>query len=249
MSERKIAVIKGFNPTWTYDASLGESKAVATLAYDDDFTGWSQRVPALGSTHPDLEGLVLVNIQAVRREGGLITVTLKFESYSWTASYPGRPAGENSVRRYDIELATTEEPLFKNGRYALLSNAELKALGQIVNGQETDAQGNQLEDQVTSEEGLECLAKIRRGQTHNLKQGLVWTERFITDDLADLQLAKFGLIDEPPGGAPTDSSSNYLYLGGVARNSEDGDFWEVERKWQHGEWDVDIYGGEEEEEP
>jgi hypothetical protein len=176
----------------------------------------------------------------------MIRVTLNYESRNTEASYPGREPG--SVKRYDMELSTSEEHLLTHERYGLLTTDEREALSMLIDHVRVDEDGESNVDKVTSDDGKEALAKIRRGVSHFLNPGLVWTERFSTGEIGDVDLTNLGRISDPPGNPPDDSVHTWLYIGASARNSEDGKTWEVERRWLLsgvGGWDEDLYGGEE----
>lgn len=248
MPENKINLQKTFTPVWTYRVKLGENKPSASIEYEDDFTGWGGRAPDLGSAHPDLSGLVLVEIDAARAEGNKIAVRLKYETYSSTATYPGRPAAEEPVKRYDFEIPTGEEILLANPFFAALTDTERTAVQNIINGTEAKEDGALYEEDLTSELGAKALEKIRKGITHYLEPGFIWIERFNTEDLADVDITKTGEIMDPPGPRPNPGENrDYLYLGATGKNSEDGTTWEVERRWQlsgKGKWDADLYAAD-----
>lgn len=245
MPSNKINLKKVFSPSWTYRVKLGENKPSASLEYEDDFEGWGGRAPDLGSAHPDLPGLVLVEIDAIRAEGSRITVRLKYETYSSTATYPGRPASEEPVKRYDGEIFTGEEILQANKYFADLTDVEREAVQNVINGTELKENGERYKDDLKSELALKALEKIRKGVTHYLEPGLVWVERFNTANLSDVQITKVGEVMDPPGPRPDPGENrDYLYLGANLKNSEDGTSWEVERRWQlsgKGKWDPDLY--------
>lgn len=248
MSVRKIDLTRTHTPVWTYRVRLGENKPSATLEYVDDFDGHASRMPELGSAHPDLDGLVLVEIDSSREEGSQIRVRLNYETYSIGASYPGRPSSEDPVKRYDFEIPTGEEPLLASPFFADLTAVERAAVQNIINGTENKEGGGTYAEDLTSELGAAVLEKIRAGTTHYLEPGFVWVERFNTPTLSDVEITKVGEIMDPPGPRPNPGEfRDYLYLGATGRNSEDGNTWEVERRWQlsgKGKWDADLYAAD-----
>ena len=243
MSEKKLNVKKTPTHEYEYSVKAGDQKARAGGSYKDDYVGWRGRVPRLGSPHPEDSTMGLVAINAKREEGNQIKVNLEYESYTWEATYPGRPQSEERIRRYDFEIATSEEPLLTHERFEDLDDAERVALSNLINGQETGEDGTNWADQVTSDLGLHALAKVRKGITHYLEPSFVWVERFSTKNLADIEIAQSGEIMDPPGNAPDPGTRTYLYLGCTGRHTEDGEYHEVERRWKlsgKGGWD-DLY--------
>ena len=244
MSAKHTNVKKTPESDYKFDVAEGDQKARVTGSYKDAYEGWKTRCPLLKSPHPDDATMGLVKISAAREDGNVIKVSLEYESYTWEATYPGRPASDERIKRYDCELSTTEEPLLTNGRFAELGDGERVALANLLNGQETKEGGGSWADDVTSELGLHALAKVRKGISAYLEPGFVWIERYVTENLEDLEMTKCGEIMDPPGPRPAPGSErNYLYLGATASNTDDGEKWNVERKWRlsgKGKWD-DLY--------
>lgn len=238
----KVSLTQEEGVEWTYKVSAGDNKARSTRTYTDDVTGWESRCPKLGSRHPNFAELFLVDIEARGIPGGMVSVSLIYESVDEEATYPGRDPGR--VKRYDMEVTTEEEHILAHQRYADLSAAEREALLAISNGTFEDNAGNSYESKVTSARGKEALAKIRKGITHYLVPGIVWVEKFNTHSLGDLDIANVGNIDSPPGSPPSGGSRNYLYIGATGSMSEDGESFSVERRWRlsgRNGWDPELY--------
>lgn len=239
----QIALDRVEGVEWEYSASTSSDKATSTIAYTDRFDGWMGRAPMGGSPHPDLPGMVLVELDSKMIDGGLIRVICKFETNDFSLSYPGRsPKG---AERFDMEVSTAEEHILTHPRYSDLSEDERRALYHLANASDTDESGAKWEDMVTTEKGLEVLAKIRKGNTHYLEPRLVWTRRFNLRSVSQVDLDKVGKIDTPPGGAPVDGSRNYLNMGLAARQDDDAKGFNAEQRWELSGpegWDPDLYG-------
>ena len=231
---------------WTFDAEIGSNDPQAVRKYRGAFAGWIGRCPQMGSAHPDLPGFIVRRIHAEREPGGLVEVTLSYGPANWNVSYPGRPGGNQQIKRYNTEITTSQEPLLSINRYSSLSTTELEALQQIINGNLVSESGVPWESKVTTERGQEALAKIRKGRDSVEIPGLIWVERYMDNSLDSIELDKVGNIDAPPGGAPSGGSRNYLYIGVTAEMSDDGEQYTIERRWRlSGKegWDPDLYSG------
>jgi hypothetical protein len=107
---------------WTLEIEDGSNKVVGTFAYTDAFEGWFPRAPTMKSAHPDLPALRLKKIKPSREEGGIVRVHLTYEANNPEATYPGRAAG--AIKRYAMEVTTTEEPLLTNALFKDLEDEE-----------------------------------------------------------------------------------------------------------------------------
>ena len=242
MAVRKTKVLKQLDYTWDFEASAKDNSPKSVLRYKDDFTGWASRCPLFGSEHPDLPGFLLVDIKASREPGDQIAVTLHYEANAFNADYPGREAADAAEPRYSVQIAGREEHILTYSFADPLTDAERKALLAISNGSETDDSGATWESQVTSAEGLAILAKIRKGNVAYKAGGLIYTERKLITALTELEYAKIGKIDNPPGPAGGQTNS-WLYISASAEPTADGKAWQAEKQWEFSPdgWDEDLY--------
>lgn len=241
---KKHSVRKTPTSDWKYSVKLGEDKATASGSYKDDFQGWATRCPLLGSGHPDLAGMILIEIDASREEGDQIKVDLKYESSAATAQYPGRATDPTKAKRYALEISNGEEHILTASIYGdNLTPLELKALFAISNGTEgKDDNAGAYETDITSVLGLSCLAKIRKGTVARKSSGLIWVEKSVTENLADVDYPKIDTIQTPPG-LPTPEANKWLYRGTPAMETPEGGFYELEKRWEYSPngWDTDLY--------
>lgn len=246
MSARHTGIRDSEAHEWTFDAEIGSNDPSAVRKYRGAFDGWIGRCPQMGSGHPDLPGFIVRRIHAEREPGGLVEVTLSYGPANWNVSYPGRPGGNQQIKRYDIEVTGSEESLQTHPRYTSLSETELNALREIIGGNTYQENGAKWETQVTSSKGLECLGKIKKAVVSFIDPGIIWVERYVDTDLNGLEMDKVGNIDSPPGGAPTGGARNYLYMGATANMSDDGKQYNIERRWRlsgRKGWDPQLYSG------
>jgi hypothetical protein len=239
----KNSVRKTITSDWKYSVGAGEEKATASGSYKDDFQGWSDRCPLLGSAHPDIPGMSLINIDVTREEGDVVKVDLKYEA-TLKADYPGRPPGSEVIKRYTFAGADGEEHILSHSRYKTLDDTELEALFAISNGTEAKDGGTPYADDVTTEIGLECLAKIRRGTVARKATGMVWIEKYTTDDLTEINRQNIHKTQSPPGKAGTlGNASNWLYLTPNAEEQTEGGVFALEKRWEYSAdgWDEDMY--------
>ena len=243
MAKRHHNVVLTEDVAWEFEDAVGDKTAKCKGVYTDDWEGWLNRAPQLGSAHPDFPAMTLQRRKAAREPGTVVRVEIYYESRSTT--YDGRP--DDPIRRYDQEVTLSDEPLLSHPRYADLDADEQEALQQIINGTLKKENGEDWADDVESEEGLEALAKIRRGQTMWREPRLVWVERstVAAEDLDDaVDLGTVGQVDAPPGGAPTGGNRDYMFLAGPARMTEDGEYYDLELRWELSGpegWDEDLY--------
>lgn len=244
--EKHISITKENTETWRGEIRLGSDKAKFTTSYTDDFEGWEDRVPYLGSAFPDYSGAILVAILPNRQAGNLIEVTLEYESSGKGAKKPGRPPGEEGpIKRYSGRPSLESVSILAAPRYKDLEKIEQIAIQQIINGEVDKDDGTAWEDDVTSLLGTECLKKVRKGITDFREPGFQWIEKMTSENLVDFELSKIGKIDTPPGDAPQGGNRNYMRLPGSLDQTEDGTAWDMERAWEmSGEngWDEDLYG-------
>ena len=235
----KRNVVKTITSEWKYSIGASDQKATASGSYKDDFQGWADRCPLLGSAHPDIPSMILINIDASREDGDVIKIDLKYESSK--LEMPGRPGSSETIKRYAVELSNGEEHILTHTRYEDLAEIELKALFNISNGTEEGKNGDYA-GQITSELGIECLAKIRKGVVARKNAGVIWVEKFMTEDLEDINFPNFNKTELPPGGVGG-AAKNWLYLGTGAVEEAAGEIYAIEKRWEYSPdgWDEDLY--------
>lgn len=244
MSIKKVNLKKTEAVEWELEIEAGSNTITATLAYTDEYEGWVARCPNLGSPHPDFPALRLKKIKPIREEGGIVRVRLGFEANDPEAQYPGRNPGK--VERYSMDLSSTEEPLLTNEMFKDLPDDEAEALQELLQSARSKDDFTKASGAVSSGQGVKAIEKIRKGREAYLNPGMVWVERFTTKTLSDLDISSIlTTTNSPPGPCPSAGSQrNWLYLGGTANPNDDGETWEVEKRWQlseKGKWDSDLY--------
>jgi hypothetical protein len=243
MSSKLINVDLIYDSTWEYEVTSGEDKPVALLSYKDEFEGWADRCPVVNTPHPDISSLKLHKIKATREPGGLIKVDLHYIAMTH-ADLPGRPAeGAEPTAKYYVQVGSREEHILTNAFAAELVAEEITALYALSNGTLQDPNGASFRDQITSEVGLALLAKIEKGNTHYRTGSIIYGERKVIEDLADLELSLFGKQYMPPGPVGGDAV-NWLYSSASADPvPTDDEAWQMDRQWEYSPdgWDDDLY--------
>lgn len=249
---KKINLKKTESVEWEFEAEDGSDEVNGSLSYTDDFDGWQARAPLFKSVHPDFPGMRLKKISANRIEGAQVKVKLGYKTTAATAEYPGRdPSVEPSTaKRYSIEAPTTEEPLLTFHGFSTLSDSKKQALQELMQSARTKEDYEKAEEVIGEgdEIGTKAIAKIRKGIEAYLNPGIVWVERYKTKNLATLELDKVGnIFASVPGSPPDIGSRTWLYVGltGNQNDENDGEYWDIERRWQaseRGGWDTDLYG-------
>lgn len=227
---------------WKFTASSGDEKAKSSGYYHDSQEGWVSRVPLFGSEDPYIPSLRLVDISAEDEEGGIMKVTLSFESASGT-TYPGRPEGAERIRRYSVSTSEGEEHILTHARYGEnLDAAELRALMAIANGSEGKDDGSSYEDDITSELGVEVLAKIRKGTIARKAFTMSWLEKSTSENLADIEYSRIHKWYKPPGGVGGEAE-NWLYAPPNVNETAEGGVYEFEKRWDYSPegWDEQMY--------
>ncbi len=242
--EVKINLQKTQSVNWNLKIEASSNKVSGNLSYTDNFEGWFARAPDIGSSHPDVPALLLVSLSAQREEGSVIKVDLGYESNNPEAQYPGRKPGK--IKRYRIERTGGEEPLLKHPLFGKLLPDEQKTLESFMNSDRDDEAYETARAALDPEPFcLYLLKKLRTGVEAWVYAGMTWVETFMTNDWSDLDLKKVGKIYNAPGPAPTlDSPANWLYMSVTADPTEDGKFWNVERRFEASletGWDEDLY--------
>jgi hypothetical protein len=235
---------------WSLKIVAESNKVSGGFAYTDKFEGWFSRAPTLNSAHPDVPALKLTEISPTRQDGGLVKVSLSYECNDPDATYPGREKGK--IKRYSIEPTEGEEPLLTFHKLVDLIDASKEAIGQLLSSSRTPADFAAATAAIGADPlALFAVDKIRDSRETYLDGGLVWVERFMTKDLNDLELSKhLKIYADPPGDPPTlPEGCNWLYKAGPAAPQDDGESWEIEKRWfasNPGGWDDWFYGEDEE---
>ena len=244
---KKISLVKTPGYKWAMHIEAGSNKVTGTAEYTDDLDGWKDRVPTIGTVHPESDALLLKSIDPEGMEGEQVLVKLTYESWDSEASYPGRPASTGKIKRTDGEYSESEEPMLTHKRYLPLLAAERTALSEILAGNlYKDEAGKELwEKSIVSELGLSALAKIKAGQTSVITSGFIFVQRFVSKSLDDLELDKVNKIDVPPEPCPAAvAPANFRRMAPKFSQNEDGKTFNIELRWQLSGtqgWDTDHY--------
>ena len=197
-------------------------------------------LPRPGTPHPDVSFLIVTTATIKFQEGDLAEINCQYAGAE--ATYPGKDEKANAT--YSMGLSLTEEPLLTHIRYKDLADTERDAIQNIEKGKDKDDQGNKYEDNVTSDLGLEALAKIKRGQTSYYSPRVTWKESWVRDKACSAaELNKIGKIDTPGGPVPELAGDRNWLNNGVTQ-TQDGKSFRLELEWLASErqgWDIDIY--------
>lgn len=244
----KVNLVKTEAADWDYEIDDSSNKVTGSITYNDDFEGWLSRLPALKSAHPTIPALYLKKIKGTRADASIVKVVLSYATNDPAAEVPGKDHEDEAriIRRYAMEPSTGEEPLLTHYLFKDVSDAEKNALLELMASSKTADDFTTALTVVTSVAGLLAVSKIRLGRDAYYNPGLVWSERFISTDLADLELSKIlTTTAQPPGGCPAGGATrDWLYLSGPANPLEDGLSWDIEKRWMlslKGKWDPDFY--------
>ncbi len=196
-------------------------------------------MPRPGSVHPEVPFVAASQVTAKVTEGDLAEITAVY-----TGAENSDEGDSAAPPVYTMGLSLSEEPLLSHIRYEDLEDEEVEALQAISSGRDTDDTGAANKDKVTSELGLEALAKIRRGQVSYYSPKITWRESFVRDSgVKPSDLNKIGEIDNPSGDPPALAQDRDWLLNGVTQTQEGRSF-RIEREWlasDRGGWDPDIY--------
>lgn len=211
----------------------------ATKVYTTDEADWLSKVPAIGTSHPEVAGLLLTEISCVRLPGPMRQVTLSYESALSTTELGG-----SAVQTfYSLDVGVSEEPLLTHPLFAGISDDERTALNSIMSGPTSNEERKELEDLINSAPGGQALSKIKKGITSYLQPTVFWTQQTVSTTLSGFE--GVAQTATPPGNPPDlGGGRDWLFLGAVARMTDDGKNWKIERKWQassRGGWDNDLY--------
>jgi hypothetical protein len=220
-----------FDYTWTLSIASDSSKVESKLKYVDKYDGWEKRCPTMGSEHPDLKRLYLQKMEANRVPGAQVEVSLTYLNFDETVEYPGRKAGP--IVRYGMEISVSDEPLLTHPEFQNLDEKEQMALQNMINGTLEKPDGTLWENDITSD--TDALDLVKQGITSWRCPRLIWVQSF-TVKTSNFNTASatngMGKIDAPPGGAPSGGSRNYMYIGATATPTEDGNFLNIEKRWE-----------------
>jgi hypothetical protein len=242
MASNLINILLTVNYAASYHDSVGSDKSTAKIKYVDKYEDWKSRCPRKNSEHPEYHGLFLKERDGKRIEGDLVEVELEYESNAGETS----EVGENPrTKRYEIENVVSEEPLLTHPRYKDLEDKEKLALQMMINGTLEKPDGGLWENDIgAGERQQEAKQKVKQGITSYERPLIVWVERYSDNSLSSVDDAKVGYIDSPPGDPPTSTGKNYKYQGYTATQTDDGKYWNIERRWKQsdrGGWDVKLY--------
>jgi hypothetical protein len=230
---------------YTIKYGVASPLVTGTMAYFDDFEGWMERAPRINSEHPDYPSLRLEDVDMERQEGGVAKVKLAYKSWSIEASYPGREPGP--VKRYNLEISMSEEPLLTHDFFSDLEPDIVEGLQELMSGNRSKEDFARAREVLEGNEpGVAALEMIARGTQAYYNPGLVWVERLTEKDLDGFELDKLRTIMDPPGDPPSfGTDRDWLFIGASPQQTDDGSFWTGERRWQlseKGGWDENLYG-------
>jgi len=196
-------------------------------------------MPRPGAVHPEVPFVAVSQTTAKVTEGDLAEITC---TYTGAEGKPEEEEKANAV--YTMGLSLSEEPILCHPRYKDLDPNERETIQLILAGKEKDDQGNKLRDKVTSDLGMEVLAKIDRGQTSYYSPRVTWRESWVRDKPAKAaELNDIGNISVPSGPAPELAGGRDWLLNGVTQTQE-GKSFRLELEWlasDRGGWDPQIY--------
>jgi len=241
----KRNVVKLDQVEWEFSISASSNKVTAKGVYQDDYPSWMSRMPDTNSPHPEIPALLLMEIKATRIPGDMITVSLSYECTDPDAEYPGRKKGP--IKRYHMEPSAGEEPLLTNDIFADLTDPEKEAAQELLASSRTSEDFTKAGTILTTEAGLLVLEKVRKGAEAYRSPGLIWVERFTTNNLDDVELPKIlKTTDTPPGPCPDAGADdrNWLRLAPTVNPHDDGKTFDIENRWElslPGRWDPDFY--------
>lgn len=243
MSAVKRNVVKLEGVEWKGKMDFATGKLTISGTYRDDYNNWMVRVPAAQSANPDIPAALLQNFDFSRVEGDMIDVTLNYESTNPSSTYPGNPG---KVKRYHMEPGMGEEPLTTSDLFDELTDDEREAARELLNSSKTKDDWTTAKNALTTTPGILFISKVRKGMEAYRMPGVVWVERFTTDDLDDVELDKVLKTTENPNGpCPSGGSSyNWLRLAPTVSPHSDGKTWDMENRWElslSGKWDPDFY--------
>lgn len=242
-------------PEWSYKLKAGDPKAYASITYEDAEEGWETRVPIEGSAHPVIPGLLLTEINASGKEGGLAKVVLAYESAEWVSGPPGRNPAETSTERFLLRPSLSDEPLLTHPKFETLTTEAQTALVTYANSQRTEADYSAALEVITDPETEgKFLTALRKGQEAWRAPRTIWQRKSALRNLSGLDLALIGKsVAEPPkdpdGQPTTPPGRNWMYLAPDIAQTQDGLGYEVTEYWElsdEGGWEDYFYLPEEE---
>jgi hypothetical protein len=187
---------------------------------------------------PGVSFITVSQVIATFTEGDLAEITCQY------AGAEEKAEDEKANAVYSMGLSLSEEPLLSHHRYKDIPQAEREAIQLIQSGKNKDDQGNKLRDKVTSELGIEALAKIDRGQTSYYSPRVTWRESWVRDKPASAaELNDIGNIATPTGPAPALAGGRNWLKNGITQTQE-GKAFRLENEWlasDRGGWDAQIY--------
>lgn len=214
--------------------------ATATEVYECQWKDALRLTSAL-RRHPEFTWLEKVNSKIVRQPADIARITVFFEGLGSGSASTG---GEVNAT-YELEVATSTEPVITHKRYESLSISEKAKIKKVV--AEWEREGVQPAAYASlSDLGKELVEKILKfGIEYYVSPAVVWKQT-ITKALSELsaeQLNKVGDIDTPPGPVPQIASGrNWLRLGST--QSIRGSAIQITHSWRlsgRRGWDPQLY--------
>lgn len=243
---KRIDVSKTDGVDWEFEIDSESQKATSELGYTDEFEGWLERAPEVGSEHPDYGALKLTKIKGKRLPGLQVAVTLSYATSNPEAAYPGR--APKVVKRYSLQIGLSDEPLLTFPAFAGLGDTILEALAELISSEKSKDDFAKATAAVSADENaLKAIALIRKGTEAYLVPKVTWLERYTSKTLPPV--AGIGKIATPPGSPPEFGDRTWLNMGYTANHTENAEAYEIEHGFDlsgPGGWDTTLYGTEEE---
>jgi len=206
--------------------------------YRGSTAGVLASIPTLGTPHPEYGVLSLDDIAITEEDGGMSAVRLTYKGAASTDSGGG---GGGSKETYSFDVSVNEEPILSHPKVKDLEEIELIALQQIINGQVNKEDGAAWADDITSDNGVLFLGKIRQGITAYLVPTVTYTETGVSNTDQSSVLGDVGRVNNPPG-VPNIAGRNWMFMG--LQQTEEGDSYSYTKNWLlsgPGGWDADVY--------
>lgn len=192
-----------------------------------------------GTPHPDFPWVGFDSADADLLPAGLMACRAVFVG-SIGEGNDGTEKGQ-SARKF-LRVNSVAEPLLTHPRYADLDEIEVKALSQIIQGKESNADGEDLESLVTSDAGLNALEKIRRGTTQWKDRRVEYVVEWVSREPLP-NMNAIGKIVGDPADAPAVADDRTWRVGGYEQE-EAGSIYDCRLIYElsgPGGWDPDLY--------
>lgn len=188
----------------------------------------------MNTRHSEYNWLRQDDISANLEGGEILAITVRYTGKIEDEENPDSP----SFPKTQLRISTSDEPLLSHSRYDEVSEQEKLVLAKIISGSTEDG----LDDEISSDLGLEALAKIRKGTTAFRDPKVEFIRSYTTNEpLADLN--DVGDIADDPEDAPSIAANrNWLFVG--ANQDHENSTYDIQLIWElsgRGGWDEDLY--------